>query len=169
MPLSEDEQRILKDIERSFYESDPAFARSVTHTRLSRGVRVVSVLAFVGFAVCFGVLLACFWLSFYVAIVAFLGMVACASIFIGNVRRFGATTLLGLFIPNAVAHRPEAEPTEYLAQPSTESPSPPPAKPVSRRDRQTIATPSAGPPGERISPMELLRQSFRRLRFPKRK
>ena len=29
MPLSEEEQRILHEIERSFYESDPAFARGV--------------------------------------------------------------------------------------------------------------------------------------------
>ena len=29
MPLSEDEQRILHEIERSFYENDPAFARGV--------------------------------------------------------------------------------------------------------------------------------------------
>jgi len=29
VPLSEDEQRILHEIERSFYENDPAFARGV--------------------------------------------------------------------------------------------------------------------------------------------
>ncbi|HEX7167449.1 MAG TPA: DUF3040 domain-containing protein [Acidimicrobiales bacterium] len=29
MPLSEDEQRILQEIEKNFYDSDPAFAREV--------------------------------------------------------------------------------------------------------------------------------------------
>ena len=34
VPLSEDEERILKDIEREFYENDPAFAREVSETTL---------------------------------------------------------------------------------------------------------------------------------------
>ena len=33
MPLSEDEQRILDEIERSFYKHDPAFARNVKALR----------------------------------------------------------------------------------------------------------------------------------------
>ena len=36
MPLSEDEQRILHQIEQQFYESDPDFARSVNETTLWR-------------------------------------------------------------------------------------------------------------------------------------
>ena len=36
MPLSEDEQRILQEIERNFYDSDPAFAREVSTTTLYR-------------------------------------------------------------------------------------------------------------------------------------
>ncbi|HYX44684.1 MAG TPA: DUF3040 domain-containing protein, partial [Acidimicrobiales bacterium] len=36
MPLSEDEQRILHEIEQQFYESDPAFAREVGKTTLYR-------------------------------------------------------------------------------------------------------------------------------------
>lgn len=36
MPLSDREQRILEEIERQFYEDDPAFAVSVSSTRLSR-------------------------------------------------------------------------------------------------------------------------------------
>ncbi|MFQ5556103.1 MAG: DUF3040 domain-containing protein [Acidimicrobiales bacterium] len=34
MPLSEDEQRILKDIEQHLYETDPALAREVAQTTL---------------------------------------------------------------------------------------------------------------------------------------
>src|SRR3546814_20297880 len=34
VPLSEDEERILKDIEREFYENDPAFAREVRESTL---------------------------------------------------------------------------------------------------------------------------------------
>src|SRR3546814_10934545 len=36
VPLSEDEERILKDIEREFYENDPAFAREVRETTLHK-------------------------------------------------------------------------------------------------------------------------------------
>lgn len=36
MPLSEDEQRILKEIEHQFYATDPAFAREVGTTSLYR-------------------------------------------------------------------------------------------------------------------------------------
>ena len=36
MPLSEDEQRILHQIEQQFYESDPAFAQQVSQTTLYR-------------------------------------------------------------------------------------------------------------------------------------
>jgi hypothetical protein len=36
MPLSEDEQRILNQIEQQFYESDPAFAQHVSQNTLYR-------------------------------------------------------------------------------------------------------------------------------------
>ncbi|MBA2495485.1 MAG: DUF3040 domain-containing protein [Acidimicrobiia bacterium] len=36
MPLSEDEQRILREIEQQFYDTDPAFAREVGETTLYR-------------------------------------------------------------------------------------------------------------------------------------
>ncbi len=36
MPLSEDEQRILREIEQQFYDTDPAFARGVGSTTLYR-------------------------------------------------------------------------------------------------------------------------------------
>ncbi len=36
MPLSEDEQRILLQIEQEFYQSDPEFAREVSETTLYR-------------------------------------------------------------------------------------------------------------------------------------
>ena len=35
VPLSEDEQRILQEIERNFYDSDPAFAREVSTASLT--------------------------------------------------------------------------------------------------------------------------------------
>ena len=34
MPLSEDEQRILHEIERRFYEHDPEYAKSIESTTL---------------------------------------------------------------------------------------------------------------------------------------
>lgn len=36
MPLSEDEQRILLEIEKDFYDNDPEFAREVSETTLTR-------------------------------------------------------------------------------------------------------------------------------------
>lgn len=50
MPLSEDEQRILREIEQQFYDTDPEFARGVGTTSLYRhGLRrmKVAVLLFV--------------------------------------------------------------------------------------------------------------------------
>ena len=46
MPLSEDEQRILREIEQQFYDTDPAFARGVGTTSLYRhGLRRMKLAA----------------------------------------------------------------------------------------------------------------------------
>lgn len=87
MPLSEEEQRILQDIERSFYESDPAFARAVgesaPYLHAGRNARFAAA----GFVASLAVLLATFTNAPLMGLVGFVGMVVCAAIFVRNVRR----------------------------------------------------------------------------------
>ena len=69
MPLSEDEQRILREIEQQFYATDPQFAREVGSTTLYRhGLRrmkLAGVLFVVGLAVLVWMLvLGNAWLAF---------------------------------------------------------------------------------------------------------
>jgi len=89
VPLSEDEQRILQDIERGFYEQDPAFARSVTNTSLYGHAGRNCKIAAAGFVVSLAVLLLTFA---SVPVVGFLGfgcMVLCVAMFVKNFRRLG--------------------------------------------------------------------------------
>ena len=55
MPLSEDEQRILSEIERRFYENDPEFAREVSETTIykhaARIIRLATIAVVVGLVV----------------------------------------------------------------------------------------------------------------------
>lgn len=89
MPLSEDEQRILQDIERSFYETDPKFAESVSRTTLYRHAGRNCKWAIALFVVSLAVLLASFIQFPIVAFIGFLGMTAATAIFVQNVRRIG--------------------------------------------------------------------------------
>ena len=89
MPLSEDEQRILHEIERSFYEHDPAFAREVSSPGVGRNAgrnAKLSVLGFVGGLV---VLVAFFATSLVLGAVGFLVMLGSAFSFATNLRRLG--------------------------------------------------------------------------------
>jgi hypothetical protein len=90
MPLSEDEQRILSQIEQQFYESDPAFATSVSQTTLYRhslrsikwaAVGLVGGLAFL--------VIATLWIHFVVAFLGFLAMLACAFVIERHARAMG--------------------------------------------------------------------------------
>lgn len=90
MPLSEDEQRILQDLERSLYQDDPAFARVVGSDALYRHARRNCRLALAGFVLSLLVLLGTFTSSFALAFVGFIGMVACAAVFVQNTKRIGA-------------------------------------------------------------------------------
>ncbi len=93
MPLSEDEQRILQDIERSFYENDPAFARAVSRPALYRHAARNCKLAVAGFVIGFVVLLVSFTRVPAVAFIGFVAMVACSVFFAQNLRRIGAAGL----------------------------------------------------------------------------
>lgn len=89
MPLSEDEQRILQDIERSFYETDPKFAETVSRTTLYRHAGRNCKWAVMLFVVSLAVLLVSFIKLPFVAFVGFLGMTAATVVFVKNVRRIG--------------------------------------------------------------------------------
>lgn len=89
MPLSEDEQRILQQIEAQLYESDPALAREVASTTLYshafRGLR----LAAVGFIFGVIIMVATLSISFLLAFVGFLVMLGSALAFVRSTRALG--------------------------------------------------------------------------------
>jgi hypothetical protein len=91
VPLSEDEQRILREIEQQFYATDPAFAREVGTTSLYRhGVRRLKLAALL-FVVGVALLVWMLYLGNYVLAFA-LGagpMFAAALLFESNLRKMG--------------------------------------------------------------------------------
>ena len=89
MPLSEDEQRILHEIEQQFYESDPAFAREVGKTSLYRHAGRNLKWAAVGFLLGFALLVVAFASSVLLGFVGFLAMLASAFVFERNLRKMG--------------------------------------------------------------------------------
>lgn len=89
MPLSEDEQRILSEIEQQLYESDPELAREVgsttVYTHASRNLRW----AVVGFIIGLAVMVLTLNIHFVFAFGGFLIMLAAALFFEQNARRLG--------------------------------------------------------------------------------
>lgn len=89
MPLSENEQRILSEIEAQLYESDPALAREVgsttVYTHSLRNMKWAVVGFFVGVAVMVVTLSTSFWVSF----LGFLIMLGSAVFAERNARRMG--------------------------------------------------------------------------------
>lgn len=90
MPLSEDEQRILSEIERSFYEHDPAFAREVSAATLTRHAGRYAKLAGFGFLAGLLLLLTSFASVFWLGALGFLLMLGSAFVFVTNVRKLSA-------------------------------------------------------------------------------
>jgi hypothetical protein len=91
VPLSEDEQRILHEIEQQFYESDPAFARGVGKTTLYRHAGRSLKWAGLGFFCGFVLLVGSFATSpsLFLGFVGFAVMLACAFVFERNLRKMG--------------------------------------------------------------------------------
>ena len=89
MPLSEDEQRILHQIEQQFYESDPAFAQSINQSTLYRHafrkIKWASVLLVAGLVV----LVATLQIHVALAFGGFLVMLLAAFIIEKNARAMG--------------------------------------------------------------------------------
>jgi hypothetical protein len=86
VPLSEDEQRILHEIERSFYENDPEFARGVSTATLNRHAGRNTKWSILGFVVGLFVLLSQLG-TFVLAAFGFLLMLGSAFVFVSNLRR----------------------------------------------------------------------------------
>lgn len=78
MPLNEDEQRILEEIERQFYEEDPELARSVAEASLRSKFRPRRRIAIAVFIVGLIVMLASFTTSVWIAAGGFVLMLASA-------------------------------------------------------------------------------------------
>ncbi len=89
MPLSEDEQRILHEIEQQFYESDPAFAREVAKTTVYRHAGRNLKWAALGFFLGFALLISSFTFNQVLGFAGFLVMLACAFVFERNLRKMG--------------------------------------------------------------------------------
>ncbi len=89
VPLSEDEQRILHEIEQQFYESDPAFAREVGKTTLYRHAGRNLKWAALGFVCGFVLLLVAFISSLVLGFAGFLVMLGSAVVFERNLRKMG--------------------------------------------------------------------------------
>jgi len=89
VPLSDDEQRILHQIEKEFYDSDPEFAREVSETTLYRhALRNIKWAVIVGVMGLVGVV-AALQVHFGLAFVAFLAIFACAVVIERNLRKMG--------------------------------------------------------------------------------
>jgi hypothetical protein len=93
LPLSEDEERILKDIEREFYENDPAFAREVRETTLYKHAWRNIKLSLVGFVGGLVLLVLALASSYLLAFGGFLIMLGCALVIERNARKMGRAGL----------------------------------------------------------------------------
>jgi hypothetical protein len=89
MPLSEDEQRILHQIEQQFYESDPDFARGVSKTTLYRHAFRNIKWAALGLVVGLAFLLVTLSVHVAVAFLGFLAMLLAAFVIERNARVLG--------------------------------------------------------------------------------
>jgi Protein of unknown function (DUF3040) len=89
VPLSEDEQRILQQIEQRFYAQDPESARRIGHTTLARYLAGNLRWAALGFVLGLAVLLVSFVSSPILGLFGFAIMVASAVVFTQNFRRIG--------------------------------------------------------------------------------
>ena len=89
VPLSEDEQRILHEIERRFYESDPAFANQVSQTTLYRHAGRNCKWAAAGFVAGLVLLLVSFASSLWLGGLGFAIMLFCALVIDRNLRKMG--------------------------------------------------------------------------------
>ena len=87
VPLNEDEERILAEIERQFHATDPASARRIGSTTLQRYLARNCKWALAGFFAGLVILLAAFASSWVLGIFGFIVMVASAVVLIQNLHK----------------------------------------------------------------------------------
>ncbi|NNN14837.1 MAG: DUF3040 domain-containing protein [Acidimicrobiaceae bacterium] len=89
MPLSEEEQRILQEIEKTFYDHDPAFADRVRSETVYRHTGRNIKWAIVAFVVGLVFTVATFAASVLLGLVGFAVMLGSAVYFEENIRKMG--------------------------------------------------------------------------------
>lgn len=93
MPLSEDEQRILRDIEANLSVTDPKLVQQVSDTTLYRHAARMIKLAVVGFVGGLVLLVLTFTTVLALAVAGFLIMLFCLLVIEQNVRKVGRAGL----------------------------------------------------------------------------
>src|SRR5436190_886629 len=96
MPLSEDEQRILKEIEANLNETDPRLVQEVSETTLYRHSARAIKWAVFGFVAGLALLLFTFTRVLLLGVVGFLVMLGCLLVIERNVRKLGKAGLENL-------------------------------------------------------------------------
>ena len=89
MPLSEDEQRILQEIEARLYEEDPALVREVSSTTIYTHAFRNIKWATLGFLAGAAFTVAALSTDYLIAFVGFLVMWVCAMFIVRNARKMG--------------------------------------------------------------------------------
>jgi hypothetical protein len=89
VPLSEDEQRILHEIERRFYEHDPEYAKSIESTTLYRSLGRNCRWAALGFLAGLVILMVSFASNPWLGAFGFIVMLVSALVFTQNLRKMG--------------------------------------------------------------------------------
>jgi Protein of unknown function (DUF3040) len=93
MPLSEDEQRILQEIEANLSATDPALVQQVSETTLYRHAARAIKWAVAGFLAGLVLLILTFATSLVLGIAGFLVMLACLLVIERNARKLGKAGL----------------------------------------------------------------------------
>jgi Protein of unknown function (DUF3040) len=93
MPLSEDEQRILQEIEANLSATDPALVQQVSETTLYRHASRAIKWAAVGFLAGLVLLILTFATSTVLGVAGFLVMLICLLVIERNVRKLGKAGL----------------------------------------------------------------------------
>jgi hypothetical protein len=89
VPLSEDEERILNEIEQGFYKRDPQSAKRIGDTTLSRYLARNCRWSLLAFLAGLVVLVVSFASSWILGLIGFVIMTAAAIVFVQNLRRMG--------------------------------------------------------------------------------
>lgn len=93
VPLSEEEQRQLEEIERQFYETDPQLAHAVRSTTVVPGTGRALGFGVAGLVVSFVVLLLGFTHNVLLGVVGFVGMILCALVVERHARGLGRASV----------------------------------------------------------------------------